>query len=256
MRIHRLTCFALSILCLSASAVAQSGNHLVQLLKEDQVAFGNFVREKTPDEARQFGANADIDFLFYDMEHGEFDIPTLEAFLEALRATSRPQTVIVRIPPIHDDPGAAQTRTEALIAAGADGVAFPHIMSAEEAKRAVGWIEAKTDRMWPNNPAGDFVSFVMIEDPDVVPHSEAITRTPGVSIFSPGPGSLRGAYDGDMAKVKKAVDAVLAACKAASVPCANTARESDVEPKVEAGFRLLIAMGEGTLELGRKAAGR
>ena len=53
--------------------------------------------------------------------------------------------MIVRIPPIHDDPDAA-SRTEALVAADADGVAFPHIMSPDEAAAAVSWIEAKTDR--------------------------------------------------------------------------------------------------------------
>ena len=77
-----------------------------------------------------------------------------------------------------------------------------------------------------------------------------------MSIFSPGPGSLRGAYDGDMQKVRAAVDAVLAACKGSSVPCANTASDADIEAKVERGFRLLIALGDGTLEKGRRAAGR
>ena len=253
MRMQKLV---LVVICTLPCPVAALGSSLLDVLKAGDTAFGTFVREKTPAEAKTLGDNERLDFLFYDMERGDFDIPTLEAFLEAVRSTSRAPTVIVRIPPIHDDPATAKSRTEALIDAGADGVAFPHIMSAKEASDAVSWIEAKTDRMWPGNPNGDFVSFVMIEDPDVVPHSEAITRTPGVSIFSPGPGSLRGAYDGDMDKVRAAVEKVLGACHAASVPCANTARDSDVEAKVKAGFRLLIAMGDETLDLGRAAARR
>lgn len=247
--------FLVAILFGDTNLVAQDGSRLIDVLKRGETAFGTFVRDKTPEEAREFGQNDKLDFLFYDMERGEFDLRTLQSFLEALRSRGQAQTVIVRIPPIHTDPEAARKRTEALIDAGADGVAFPHIMTAEEAQRAISWIEAKTNRMWPKNSEGDFVSFVMIEDPDVVPQSTSIAGTAGVSIFSPGPGSLRGAYDGDMDKVRVAVETVLQACKSANVPCANTASESDVETKVQAGFRLLITGGPA-LDLGRKAAGR
>ena len=263
MRIHRALIF-LATISLTYAAFGADGNKLIRVLKSGQVAFGSFVREKTPEGARELGANAGLDFLFYDMERGEFDVPTLAAFLKALRAGTGTgtgtgddaHTVLVRIPPIHDDPAAAKERIEALIEAGADGVALPHIMNAGEAGQAVAWIEAATDRMWPGNPDGDFLSFVMIEDRDSVDHAEEIIRTKRVSIFSPGPGSLRGAYGGDMDAVQAAVAKVLAGCKAASVPCANTARESDVVAKVEAGFRLLITQGTKALDLGREAAGR
>jgi len=257
MRMHRALIF-LAAIFVTCAASGADGNKLIRVLESGQVAFGSFVREKTPEGARELGANARLDFLFYDMERGAFDIPTLEAFLKALRDAGTggdAHTVLVRIPPMHDDPAAAKERIEALIEAGADGVALPHIMNAREAAQAVEWIEAATDRMWPGNPEGDFLSFMMIEDQDSVDHAEEIIRTERVSIFSPGPGSLRGAYGGDMDAVQAAVAKVLAGCKAASVPCANTARESDVVAKVEAGFRLLIVQGEA-LEMGRNAARR
>ena len=258
MHMHRALIF-LAAISLTYTASGADGNKLIRVLESGQVAFGSFVREKTPEGARELGANAKLDFLFYDIEHGAFDVPTLELFLKALRAGTGTgggaHTVIVRIPPVHDDPAAAKERIEALIEAGADGVALPHIMNAGEAATTVGWIEAATDRMWPGNPEGDFLSFMMIEDRDSVDHAEEIIRTERVSIFSPGPGSLRRAYGGDMDAVQAAVAKVLAGCKAASVPCANTARESDVLAKVEAGFRLLIVQGEA-LDMGRKAAGR
>jgi len=259
MHMHRALIF-LAAISLTHTASGADGNKLIRILESGQVAFGSFVREKTPEGARELGENAKLDFLFYDMEHGAFDVPTLELFLKALRAGTATcgggaHTVIVRIPPVHDDPAAAKERIEALIEAGADGVALPHIMNAGEAAKAVQWIEAATDRMWPGNPEGDFLSFMMIEDRDSVDHAEEIIRTERVSIFSPGPGSLRGAYGGDMDAVQAAVAKVLAGCKAASVPCANTARESDVVAKVKAGFRLLIVQGEA-LDLGRKAARR
>jgi len=105
MRFDRILTFGL--LVASATSVSAEGR-LLRVLKADQTAFGTFVREKTPEEARQFGANAGLDFLFYDMERGAFDVPTLKAFLSALRATPNPHSVIVRIPPIHDDPEAAR----------------------------------------------------------------------------------------------------------------------------------------------------
>jgi len=256
MWVRRLVAIAFVATSIASSLAAQNGSKLIDVLKRGDVAFGNFAREKTEEAARTLGSDTRLDFVFYDMERGDFDVPTLRSFLAALRSNAHPPTVIVRIPPIHPDPAAAKERTEHLIEAGADGVAFPHIMSSEEARLAVSWIAAKTERMWPDNPGGDFVSFVMIEDPDVVPQASDITRTPGVSIFSPGPGSLRGAYEGDMDKVTQAVNAVLEACHTAKVPCANTASEADVEAKVEAGFRVLIALGEETLTLGRAAAGR
>ncbi len=255
---HRALIF-LAAIALTHGASGAGGNKLIRVLESGQVAFGSFVREKTPAGARELGADAKLDFLFYDMERGAFDIPTLETFLKALRADAGTgedaHTVFVRIPPMHNDPTAAKERIEALIEAGADGVALPHIMNAGEAAQTVEWIEAATDRMWPGNPEGDFLSFMMIEDQDSVDHAEEIIRTERVSIFSPGPGSLRGAYGGDMDAVQAAVAKVLAGCKAASVPCANTARESDVVAKVEAGFRLLIVQGEA-LEMGRNAARR
>ena len=254
MRIHKALIFVAAT-SLTHAAYGAGGNKLIRVLESGQVAFGSFVRDKTLEEARELGANAKLDFLFYDLERGEFDVPTLRAFLKALRSGSDPHTVLVRIPPMHDDPAAAKERIEALIEAGADGVALPHIMNAGEARQAVAWIEAATDRMWPGNPEGDFLSFMMIEDRDPVDHAEEIIRTERVSVFSPGPGSLRGAYGDDMDAVRAAVARVLTGCKAAAVPCANTARESDVVAKVEAGFRLLITQGTA-LDLGREAAAR
>ena len=168
---HRALIF-LAAIALTHGASGAGGNKLIRVLESGQVAFGSFVREKTPAGARELGTDAKLDFLFYDMERGAFDIPTLETFLKALRADAGTgedaHTVFVRIPPMHNDPTAAKERIEALIEAGADGVALPHIMNAGEAAQTVEWIEAATDRMWPGNPEGDFLSFMMIEDQDSV----------------------------------------------------------------------------------------
>jgi 2-keto-3-deoxy-L-rhamnonate aldolase RhmA len=228
---------------------------LIRLLQEGKVAFGSFVRERTPAGAAALAANEDLDFLFYDLERGEVDVEELGGFLKGIRSADDPHTVLVRIAPIANDPELARRRIETLVEVGVDGVALPHVMSVEEARTAIDWIEQATDRMWPGNPEGDFLSFLMIEDPDVLSQASAIVGTNGVSIASPGPGSLRQAYGGDMDAVAKAVETVLSACKQNDVPCANTASERDIEDKVRRGFRVLITQGEA-LALGRAAAGR
>lgn len=238
-----------------ASTLQGHDNAIVRLLEAGEVAFGSFVREKTAAEARGMASDPRLDFVFYDMERGEFDVETLGTFLAALRESDDPPAVLVRIAPIHADPDAARERVRAVVEVGADGITFPHVLDPEEARQGVAWVEEATDGLWPGNPGGDFLAFVMVEDPSSVAIAGEIVGTEGVSIASPGPGSLRQAYEGDMEKVEAAVEAVLAACKTHGVPCANTASETDVVSKVERGFRLLITQGEA-LELGREAAAR
>ena len=80
---------------LVSDATAQDHSRLIELLRDGRVAFGTFVREKSTDEAHQFARDERLDFLFYDMERGDFDIPMLETFLGALRSGGDAPTVIV-----------------------------------------------------------------------------------------------------------------------------------------------------------------
>jgi 2-keto-3-deoxy-L-rhamnonate aldolase RhmA len=249
---------AVAGLATGAGRAARQGaraSAMIRLLEAGEVVFGSFVEDKSPGGAEALSRDRRLDFVFYDMEHAEFDPATLTTFIEAARRAEDRKAVLVRIAPLHDDPAAAKERIRAVVGAGADGIVLPHVLDPAEARQGIAWIEEATDRLWPVHPDGDFLAFLMVEDPDSVGRAREIFSTTGVGVGSPGPGSLRQAYGGDMKAVEAAVESVLGACKASGVPCANTAREADVESKVRRGFRVLITQGEA-LDLGRRAAGR
>ena len=53
------------------------------------------------------GGNRALDFVFYSLEQGPFDIPTMEAFMDGMAegaGDGREHPLALRIPPIGDDP--------------------------------------------------------------------------------------------------------------------------------------------------------
>ena len=61
-------------------ATPQAG--LVRLLDEDKVAFGVTVDARADPVA--LSANDDIDFVFFDMEHGPYDVSALRTWMQWL----------------------------------------------------------------------------------------------------------------------------------------------------------------------------
>ena len=58
---------AVALMVLATADAFADGAKLVRVLKEGQIAFGAFVREKTEAEARELAANDGLDFVFYDL---------------------------------------------------------------------------------------------------------------------------------------------------------------------------------------------
>lgn len=262
-------------------------NRIASLLADDQVVFGIFSGEKTPETAMETAKQELADFVFYSMETGPFDIPAMAAYQEALsppagRGAANPHPLALRIPPIRDRPDAAAERTAAGLDAGAYAIVFPHVESADEARHAVasmrperagglrGSFDAEAARVfgvsadeyaggadvWPLHPSGELVSMVLIEDRIGVANAAEIVSVPGVSVAFPGPGDLRRAYQGDLEAVEAAIRTVLAACKEAGVPCGITAGPDDIAERIDQGFRVFIVTSPEALALGHHAAGR
>ena len=239
----------------------QSGeapNPLVQLLADGQAVFGIFSGEKTAEQGARMAQNREIDFVFYSMERGPFDIPGMQVYMKAMTDASGAEgthPLMLRIPPIRDDRDAARERTHQGIAAGAHTIVFPHVESAEEAALAVS---AMRDRgtPWPDDPNGQLVSMLLIEDRIGVENARDIAGTPGVGIVSPGPGDLRRAYDGDADAIEGAIQTVLSACREFDVPCGITAGVDDIAKRLDQGFRVIIVTQPDALAVGRRAAGR
>lgn len=264
-----------------------SWNRVASLLKDGQVVFGIFSGERTPETAMEMAQQELADFIFYSLERGPFDLPTMSAYQEALsppdaRGSANPHPVLLRIPPIRDGMDEAAERTAAGLDAGVYGIVFPHVETAEEARHAVasmtlasaGGLRGDADPeaarvfgvspedyaaragVWPLDPAGELVSFLLIEDKVGIENALEITSVPGISIVSPGPGDLRRAYEGDLEAVEEAIQTVLAACLEAGVPCGITAGPDDIAMRIEQGFRVFIVTSPEALAVGHQAAGR
>ena len=271
----------------AAGAGGPSWNRVASLLADGQVVFGIFSGEKTPETAMEVAQLDLADFVFYSLESGPFDLPTMSAYQEALappdaRGSANPHPILLRIPPIRDGMDEAAERTAAGLDAGAYGIVFPHVETAEEAAHAVasmrpaaagglrGEAAAEAARffgvspedyaaragVWPLDPQGELVSMLLIEDQVGIDNALDIVSTPGISIVSPGPGDLRRVYEGDMEAVEAAIQTVLAACLEAGVPCGITAGPDDIATRIDQGFRVFIVTSPEALAAGHQAAGR
>ena len=270
-----------------AAGEGPSWNRVASLLADGQVVFGIFSGEKTPETAMEMAKLELADFIFYSLEQGPFDLPTMTAYQEALsppdgRGSDNSHPILLRIPPIRDGLDEAAERTAAALDAGVYGIVFPHVETAEESRHAVASMRpsgagglrgepgaeaarvfgvspadyaARAD-VWPLNPEGELVSMLLIEDKIGVESSLDIVSVPGISIVSPGPGDLRRAYEGDMEAVEGAIQTVLAACLEADVPCGITAGPDDIAMRIEQGFRVFIVTSPEALAVGHEAAGR
>ena len=69
--------------------------------------------------------NSEMDFVFYSLESGPFDIPALETYMRAMAEhtpSDAPPPLAVRIPPIRDGEQATRERVEQALGAGEAGV--------------------------------------------------------------------------------------------------------------------------------------
>jgi 2-keto-3-deoxy-L-rhamnonate aldolase RhmA len=224
-------------------ADASTANPIDALLASGKPVFGIF-SEKTKESAEALSKNELVDFVFYDMEEGPFDVDGMKLFMQSLRR--RP--IVARLPPIRDGAEDAAKRAKLLVEAGVQGVVFPHVENREQSEIAV--------RSMPPKGAEAPVGILIIEDRIGVENASKIVSTPGVGIVFPGPGDLRRAYDGDAAAIERAIQTVLAACKENRVVCGITAGPHDIEKRLQEGFRVIIVTRPEALAIGRRAANR
>ncbi|HWP38123.1 MAG TPA: aldolase/citrate lyase family protein [Gemmatimonadales bacterium] len=237
-------------------APAQAQPTITRLLAAGQPVFGIFSGPHTPEQGAVMARSGDLDFVFYSLESGPFDIPGMQAYMDGMRRSmgDRPaHPVALRIPPIRDGSDVARERVRQALAAGVASIVFPHVEAARDAAVAV---EAMGPELWPVNPNGRLVAMLIIEDTAGVARTREIVSTPGVSVVFAGPGDLRRAYNGDMAAVERAIQTVLAACNEFNVPCGITAGVDDIAARLAQGFRVIIVTQAEALAVGKRAAGR
>lgn len=231
-------------------------DRMVELLSAGQVAIGVFSGDHTPEQGAIMGADPEPDFVFYSLESGPFDIPALRAYMDAMETAAGvegPAPVALRVPPIRDGAEAARDHVRQGLEAGVAAIVFPHVTTRAEAELAV---DAMGTNTWPNRPDGEHLAILIVEDREGIATLEEITTTPGVGVVFAGPGDLRRSYEGDMEAVEEAIQAVLAACRKAVVPCGVTAGSEDIAERIEQGFRVIIATDSAAVGIGQRAAGR
>jgi 4-hydroxy-2-oxoheptanedioate aldolase len=222
---------------------ASKDNPILALLGSGKAVFGAFSGEKTKENAAKMSGDNQLDFVFYDMETGPFDVDGMRDFMVSLRG--RP--IVTRLPPIREGREEAREHAKRLIEAGVDVVVFPHVEDRAQAEVAVSSMGGGPRRT---------PSILIIEDRIGVENARDIVSTPGVDIIFPGPGDLRRAYDGDTVAIETAIQSVLSACKEFGVVCGITAGPTDIEKRLKEGFRVFIVTNLDALPIGRRAASR
>lgn len=240
------------------------------------------------------------DFMFDgSMERGvDRGLSAFAGYVTAMReagASVRTHPLTVKTAKISDDPELAKREIARQLDTGVRGIVFVDVESADELRTglnamrfatrggtrpdAVGsapayWGVSESDYrekadVWPLNPEGELVSWVIVESREGLAHLREIAAVPGITVLFPGAGTLRGVFTATNADGERVFDAegwenaiqqVLAACKEFDIPCGYPANASDIEMRMEQGFSLFI-MGWGeagfeAVEIGRKRAGR
>ena len=147
----RTTLSVLALIVASSSALVVCGqepaaplNGLVRLLDDDRVAFGLTVDARADPVA--LAANPDIDFVFFDMEHGPYDVSALRTWMQwlidpgAIAAAGDAlagKAVIVRIPATGRELEPNIWMVKQVLDTGAHGVIFPTIETPEQALTAI-----------------------------------------------------------------------------------------------------------------------
>lgn len=229
---------------------------LVRLLSEGHVVFGVFSGAKTREQGAATGRDRAPDFVFYSLESGPFDLPTMVDYMAGVAdgaGTERAHPLVLRVPPVRDGAAQARENVARALEAGVAGVVFPHVESAEDAAAAVSAMGAES---WPGSADGTLVNMLIVEDRAGVERANEIAGTAGASVIFAGPGDLRRAYQGDAAAVEDAIRTVLNACREHDVPCGITAGPDDIEERIAQGFRVFIVSDPAAVAAGRSAAGR
>ena len=258
----------------SAVSGDEKGPGLIELWESGQAAFGEYVTQrhakgeakpkKPPRYTVQTGldlaANPLLDYAFLNLEQ-HYDADSVRNVAKGLRGDGDEPAMelLVRIPPI-SEAGAEVSRARAMevLALGADGVVLPHIKSAEEARMGVSFFEDVN--VWsPDNPDGDIIVMLLVEDPNVFEDLEEIAAIPGYSSLACGIGSLTQALGGDREAAEELSLQVLAESQQAGMVDLITADTESVALRVEQGFLGLLVYGpqaNEVIRLGRLASGR
>lgn len=279
----------------TAEKTAERINPYIALMESGKPAFGVFASNVSLRSGAGM-AGSGLDFVIVDMEHSPFDPTRLESYLVGMTSKEDvlKNGLKVRTAPFVRVPAAGREQLQFILKQVLDlgplGVVVPHVETAENARAMVqacrfpqlkgvpdyepqgkrgvgyGWAArqwglsggtyAERADLWPLDPKGELVLWVMIESEPAVENIRAIAAVPGIGGLFIGPSDLAfslGVPLGDPA-VEVAIEKVVAAAKEAKVPLGTLCGGNEVEKRLAQGFRFLAVGSDGGLSGGVQEA--
>jgi len=176
-------------------------NHALRQLREGKLAIGLGLRQARTVDIAQIARTCGYDWLFIDCEHSSIDLDNAAQIAAAALA--------VGISPLARVPGLEHWHASRLLDNGAQGIVFPHVDSADEARRAAsacryppigkrsmgGGLQQLGFASVPLPEAARIVNeetlvVVMIESPQAVAQCEEIAAVKGVDAVLIGTNDL------------------------------------------------------------------
>jgi 2-keto-3-deoxy-L-rhamnonate aldolase RhmA len=239
-----------------AQNVTIARNVTKERLQQNKVAFGFQIRFVRSTEIARAAAFAGYHFLFIDLEHSTMDLDAAAHMCAACLDAGL--TPIVRIPSHH------HYHATRILEGGAQGIIFPHVHSAEQAREAVANCKfppigrrsnagSLVHMGWQPMPVGEVARLLndnvliiaLIESLEGIENIDEIAAVEGVDVLSVGSNDLAldmgvpGDYE--HAKVQEAYTKVLRAAKRHSkaVRLGGVYDFASMQRNIELGARLV-----------------
>ena len=232
----------------------QPVKQLRQRLQAREVVWGTFLSEFEATGAVTILANAGLDFLMIDGEHGSYSLPQTRRLIEAAVAASI--ACFVRVPL-----GERGTVTKVLDA-GAHGIIFPQVRTLDEVRQTVemtkypplgcrgvhllrphtGFDPPEDSATYLQEANQSLINAVQIETPDAVDQCDQFADVDGVDMLYVGPDDLRTLLDqsaGNTAEqLEQAIQRVARACQEHGKIAGTHTFNLEVKSRIELGFQV------------------
>ena len=222
-----------------------------QKLKEGKPLIGT-IQTLAALDITEILTTAGFDWLFIDLEHSALDVSAAQRIMQAAQNKCH---CIARVP-VGDE-----LWIKRVLDAGADGLIFPQVKTAGQAKklvqlckyppegtRGVGLARAQGFGMtfdeYIESANRDIAVIMQIEHIEAVDNIEAIVQVPGIDALFIGPYDLSCSMDMtgkvDDARVQEKIEIVRSTAAAAGLPAGIfTVNPADVKPFVDKGYTFI-----------------
>lgn len=251
-----------------AEEAAFNGNFVKSKLRQGKPAVGTWVEMPYPDIAEQLSASG-FDWLVFDVEHGTYSFPQVQAMMQAMESSRGSCPPMVRVP--INDPVYFKWALDI----GASGIVVPMVNTEEEAVRAVksakyppeGYrgcgprraaLYGRAYKEYVETANENTLVVVMIETPTAIKNIDAILSVKGIDAIFVGPDDLSlnlGIFQQrENPKFKGALQTILDACHRHGIAPGMHCNENNISDAISMGFQFVALNDDDTfLQMGARA---